>query len=174
MSKGEEERLNIVITGFMGTGKSSVGREVARRLGWKFIDMDELIKKRVGATIPEIFARYGESFFREEERKLCQELAQRQGLVIATGGGALIPKENRKVLGEKGVLICLTCDVDELMKRLNDEKDRPLLEVQDRRKRIEDLLTKRREAYSRISHRMDTTGLTVGEVAERVIGLLSS
>lgn len=164
--------INLVITGFMGTGKTVVGREVARRLGWEFVDMDELIEKRLGMSIPEIFARYGEGFFRERERELCGELATKKGLVIATGGGALIPEENRRIMGANGLLICLTCEVDELLRRLRKVKDRPLLEVRDRRKRIEDLLAKRREAYSRIPYRIDTTGLTVEEVAERVIELL--
>ncbi len=165
---------NIVITGFMGTGKTSVGREVARRLGWEFVDMDVLIEERLGMSIPEIFATHGEGFFRQQERELCRELAQRRGLVIATGGGALVPEENRRVLGRSGILICLTCEVDELLRRLGKVKDRPLLEVADRRRRIESLLAQRREAYERIPHHIDTTGLTVEEVAERVIELLKS
>ena len=163
---------NIVITGFMGTGKSEVGLEVACRLGREFVDMDALIEQRVGLTIPEIFAQHGEPFFRQQERKLCYELAQKRGLVIATGGGALIPEENRRVLGASGVLVCLNCDVDEILRRLAQAEDRPLLNVTDRRERIEALLAQRREAYNRIPHQIDTTGLTVEEVAEKVIELL--
>jgi shikimate kinase/3-dehydroquinate synthase len=163
---------NIVITGFMGTGKSKVGLEVARRLGWEFVDMDTLIEERVGMTIPEIFAQRGEGFFRQQERQLCQELAQRRGRVIATGGGALIPEENRWILAPSGLLVCLSCDVGEILRRLAQVEDRPLLAGADRRERIEALLTERREAYSRIPHQIDTTGLTVEEVVERVIALL--
>lgn len=163
---------NIVITGFMGTGKSKVGLEVARRLGWEFVDTDTLIEQRVGMTIPEIFAQRGEGFFRQQERQLCQELAKRQGLVIATGGGALIPEENRQALGTSGLLVCLTCDVREILQRLVQVEDRPLLDAADRRERIETLLAERREAYRRTPHQIDTTGLTVEEVAERVIRLL--
>ncbi|MEE8162437.1 MAG: 3-dehydroquinate synthase [Anaerolineae bacterium] len=163
---------NIVITGFMGTGKSKVGLEVAHRLGWEFVDMDTLIEQRVGMTIPEIFAQRGEGFFRQQERQLCQELAKRQGLVIATGGGALIPEENRQALGTSGLLVCLTCDVREILRRLVQVEDRPLLDAADRRERIETLLAERREAYRRAPHQIDTTGLTVEEVAERVIRLL--
>ncbi len=166
------EWANIVITGFMGTGKSKVGLEVARRLGREFVDMDPLIEQRVGMTIPEVFAQRGEGFFRQQERQLCQELAQRRGLVIATGGGALIPEENRQALGTSGLLVCLTGDVEEILQRLAQVEDRPLLEVADRRQRIETLLTERREAYSHIPHQIDTTGLTVEQVAERVIELL--
>jgi shikimate kinase/3-dehydroquinate synthase len=163
---------NIVITGFMGVGKSEVGREVARRLGREFVDMDALIEQRVGMTIPEIFAQRGEGFFRHQERELCQELAKRHGLVIATGGGALIPDENRQILGANGLLVCLTCDVGEILRRLAQAEDRPLLDVADRREHIETLLAERHEAYKRIPHQIDTTGLTVEEVAERVIMLL--
>jgi 3-dehydroquinate synthase len=165
---------NIVITGFMGVGKSEVGREVARRLGREFVDMDTLIEQRVGMTIPDIFAQRGEGFFRQQERQLCQELAQKRGLVIATGGGALIPEENRQTLGTSGLLVCLNCEVEEVLQRLAQAEDRPLLEMADRRGRIETLLAERREAYSRIPHQIDTTGLTVEEVAERVIALLES
>ncbi len=170
VSKG----ANIVITGFMGTGKSEVGLEAARRLGREFVDMDALIEQRVGMTIPEIFAQRGEGFFRQQERQLCQELARRRGLVIATGGGALIRDENRQALGTSGLLVCLNCDVEEVLRRLAQAEDRPLLDVTDRRERIETLLAERREAYSRIPHQIDTTGLVVEEVADRVIGLLES
>lgn len=163
---------NIVITGFMGTGKSKVGLEVARCLGREFVDMDTLIEQRLGMAIPEIFAQRGEGFFRQQERQLCQELATRRRLVIATGGGALIPEENRQALGTNGLLVCLTCDVGEILRRLAKVEDRPLLEVADRKEGIETLLAERREAYSRIPHQIDTTGLTVEEMAERVIRLL--
>ena len=166
------EWANVVITGFMGAGKSKVGLEVARRLGRGFVDMDALIEERVGMTIHGIFAQRGEGFFRQQERQLCQELAKRRGLVIATGGGALIPEENRRALGASGLLVCLTCDVGEILRRLAEVEDRPLLDGADRRERIETLLARRREAYGRIPHQIDTTGLTVEEVAGRVIKLL--
>lgn len=168
------EGANVVITGFMGTGKSRVGLEVARRLGREFLDMDTLIEQRVGMTIPEIFAQRGEGFFRQQERELCRELAQRRGLVIATGGGALIPEENRQALSASGLLVCLNCDGGEILRRLAQAEDRPLLDAADRRRRIEILLAERREAYSRIPHQIDTTGLTVEEVVGMVIKLLQS
>jgi shikimate kinase/3-dehydroquinate synthase len=168
------EGANVVLTGFMGTGKSEVGLEVARCLDREFVDMDTLIEQRVGMTIPDIFAQRGEGFFRQQERQLCQELAKRRGLVIATGGGALIPEENRRALGTGGLVVCLTCDVEETLRRLAQAEDRPLLDVVDRRERIESLLAERREAYGRIPHQIDTTGLTVEEAAGRVIELLES
>ena len=171
---------SIVITGFMGTGKTCVGREVARRQGCEFVDMDALIEERLGMPIQDVFAAHGEGFFREQERQLCQELAGRRGLVIATGGGTLVPEENRRVLGTGRLLVCLTCEVDELVRRLLkvpaplgwQVEDRPLLALPDRRQGIKSLLAERREAYQRIPYQIDTTKLTVEEVGERVLELL--
>ncbi len=168
----EQGGANVVITGFMGTGKTCVGREVARRLGYEFVDMDALIEQRLGMSIPEIFATHGEGFFRAQERQLCQELADRRGLVIATGGGTLVADENRRVLSAGSLLVCLTCEVGALVQRLSQVKDRPLLAGPDRGQRINALLAQRREAYQRIPCHIDTTKLSVEEVAERVLELL--
>ncbi len=165
-------RTNIVIAGFMGTGKTSVGREVARRLGREFLDMDALIEEQLGMSIAEVFAAHGESFFREQEGQLCRQLADRRGLVVATGGGALVAEENRMVLGTGSLLVCLTCEVDTLLRRLSHARDRPLLALPDRRQRINNLLAERREAYQRTSYQIDTTKLTVQEVGDRVLDLL--
>lgn len=162
---------NIVITGFMGTGKSSVGRLVAARLGRPFVDMDPLIEEREGRSIAEIFAMRGEPDFRAVERELCRELAARSDLVIATGGGALIDPANREVMEGNGVLFCLCCEPQEILHRLALAEDRPLLDVEDRRWRIEVLLAQRREAYAQIPHQIETTGRTIEEVAEEVIRL---
>jgi 3-dehydroquinate synthase len=142
--------------------------------------MDALIEQRLGMPIQDVFAAHGEGFFREQERQLCQELAGRRGLVIATGGGTLVPEENRRVLGTGGLLVCLTCEVDELVRRLLkvpaplgwQVEDRPLLALPDRRQGIKSLLAERREAYQRIPYQIDTTKLTVEEVGERVLELL--
>jgi len=162
---------NIVITGFMGTGKSSVGRLVAERLGRAFVDMDLLIEEREGCSIAEIFATRGEPEFRAVERELCRELAARSDLVIATGGGALIDPVNREVMGRSGVLFCLWCEPEEILHRLASAEDRPLLDVEDRRRQIEALLAERREAYAQIPHQIETTDMTIEQVAEKVIRL---
>lgn len=162
---------NIVITGFMGTGKSSVGRLVAERLGRSFVDMDLLIEEREECSIAEIFATKGEQYFRSLERDLCLELSAQSDLVIATGGGALIDPVNRRAMGRSGVLFCLQCDANEILRRLARAEDRPLLDVEDRRKRIEALLAQRQEAYARIPHQIETTGKTSGQTAEEVIQL---
>lgn len=160
---------NIAITGFMGTGKSAVGREVARRLGREFVDMDAVIEARAVKPIPRIFAEDGEAAFRQMEAALCQELSARDGLVIATGGGALVNPANRAVMMRSGVVVCLVASPDEILSRVSGDASRPLLQVPDPRARIVELLAARREAYAAIPWQVDTTGLSVEEVVARVI-----
>lgn len=162
---------NIILTGFMGTGKTAVGQAVAERLGRWFVDMDTIIEQRAGKSINEIFAQEGEPAFRQMEAELCRELAQEEHLVIATGGGALLPAANRQTLGASGVLICLTAPADAILARLGDATDRPLLAGPDRRQRVEALLAQRAPDYAAILHQIDTAGLTVEQAAERVIRL---
>ena len=165
---------NLIITGFMGTGKTKVGREVARRLGREFVDMDDVIAQRACRSIPAIFAREGEAVFRHMEAKLCQELSQRRHLVIATGGGALIPEANRRCMEASGFVVCLNCAVEEVLRRLANAGDRPLLEVADRRAEIERLLERRQYAYRAMPAQLDTTRLTMDEAAQRVISMWRS
>jgi shikimate kinase/3-dehydroquinate synthase len=162
---------NIVITGFMGTGKSAVGREVARRLGWRFVDIDDVIVSRAAKTIPRIFAEYGEAAFRAMESGVCAELSTQDGLVIATGGGALVNPDNRRVMMRGGTVVCLNAAPDEILRRVGGDDNRPLLNVPDPRARVTELLAARRAAYQTIPWQIDTTGLSVEEVAEQVIAL---
>ncbi len=162
---------NIILTGFMGSGKTAVGQAVAERLGRWFVDMDAVIQRRAGKPVSAIFAQDGEPAFRQIEAALCRELARERNLVIATGGGALVPDENRAALGESGLLICLDASVDAILARLDGVDDRPLLVGPDRRERVEALLAQRAAAYAAIPHRIATDGLSVAQVAERVIRL---
>lgn len=170
--------MNITLTGFMGTGKTEAGREVARRLGWPFVDMDAESEKRAGKSISRIFAEDGELAFRQIEAQLVRELtfseagSFREGqkdLVIATGGGTLVNPDNRRRMLASGPVFCLTADADTLLQRLALAQDRPLLDVIDRRAEIERLLQVRREAYAAIPRQVDTAGLRADEIAERVI-----
>jgi shikimate kinase / 3-dehydroquinate synthase len=162
---------NVVLTGFMGTGKTRIGREVARCLGRPFVDMDAEIEARAGKSIPRIFAEEGEAAFRRMEAGLCQELGGRRGFVIATGGGALLGPANRTVMMRNGVVICLTASAGEIHSRLSggDAVDRPLLDVPDPLAEVERLLALRKDAYDAIPWQVDTTGLSVDKVVERVI-----
>lgn len=155
----------------MGTGKSTVGRRLAERLGHDFIDTDELIEARHG-PIPQLFAEHGEARFREIEREVAAELAGRAGLVVSTGGRLLLDPANADALGAGALVVCLVASVDELVRRLADEADhRPLLAGGDPRARIEELLAERRAAYARFAQ-VDTEGRTPDEVADAVLALL--
>lgn len=167
---------NIVLTGFMGTGKSTVGRLLAQRLNRSFVDMDTQLENHFGKPISDVFADDGETVFRLAEAQLCRQLAAKSGLVIATGGGALINPENRQALGESGPVICLTATVDTILQRLSDAMDRPLLgeEYADRRQKVEQLLQARRPAYANVPHQVDTSGRSPQEIVERVLEALAA
>lgn len=161
---------NIILTGFMGTGKSTVGRLVAAELGREFVDMDTLIEQREGRPIRQIFAESGEAYFRQLEAGLCRELAQQEGLVIATGGGALVAEVNLRVMESSGLVICLDCDPAVLWQRIGQSEDRPMLAARDETRfaRLAALLEQRAAAYGRIKHHLDVTHLSPAEAARRI------
>jgi shikimate kinase / 3-dehydroquinate synthase len=142
---------NLVLAGFMGTGKTTVGQELATRLGMEFVDTDETIESQHG-PIATIFAEHGEARFRELETELARELGKRKGLVIATGGRMILDPVNFKELSRNGRIFCLVATPDEIHHRIvNDEvrRDRPLLQVDDPRQRIIELMTERDREYQR-------------------------
>jgi 3-dehydroquinate synthase len=167
---------NIVITGFMGAGKTTIGRLLAERLDRRFIDLDEQIEARFGKPIARVFAEEGEPSFRVAEAQLCHALAQERGLVLSTGGGALVNPGNRHVLSQSGVLICLTATVDTILERIQQTNDRPLLpgDQEERRRRIRSLLHERRHAYAAIPHQVDTSGRSPAQVVEQVLSTLAA
>lgn len=158
----------------MGTGKTAVGRAVARALGRRFVDVDAVLEERLGTTIAAYFASAGEAAFRRAEGELVRGLASRPDLVVATGGGALVAEANRKAFLAHAVVILLTCAPSQLVRRLAGASDRPLLAGDDPAKAIARLLAERRAAYDAIPLRLDTTHLTVAEAAERVQRLASA
>jgi shikimate kinase / 3-dehydroquinate synthase len=162
---------NVVLTGFMGTGKTTVGREVARRLALPFVDMDAEIVTRTGKSISRIFAEDGEAAFREQERALCRELSERSGHVIATGGGTLVDPANRAMWPAGTILICLRADVDAILQRVGEGQDRPLLNATARRAEAERLLAMRHDAYAALPWQVDTTAMSLAEVAAEVVRL---
>ena len=156
---------NIVITGFMGTGKSTVAEIVARKLNRPLVDMDREIETRAGFSIPQIFRRQGEAAFRDLERQLTHELALRHGLVIATGGGALVDANSREMMSQHGIVICLNASKAEIRARLGENQNRPLAAD------WEAHLDARRGAYAQIRHQIMTTGRTPADIAADILAL---
>ena len=161
--------VNIVLVGFMGTGKSSVGKLLARTLNRPFVDMDDLIEERAGKTIPRIFKEDGEPAFRAMERDAARELAARRGIVVAAGGGAVLNPDNMSDFNRTGLVVCLSASKAELLRRLSASDNRPLLENGGLEARISGLLDARQALYDAVPRQVDTTGLTAIEVAARVL-----
>jgi shikimate kinase len=133
---------SIVLVGMMGAGKSSIGRRLAGRLGIPFIDADTEIESAAGMTIPEIFEKHGEPYFRAGEARVIARLLDNGPQVLATGGGSVIDPQTRALIGEKGISIWLKADIDVLMKRTKRRNDRPLAQ------KIKDLLPEREPLYA--------------------------
>ena len=166
---------NVVLTGFMGTGKSTTGRLLAEAMGADFVDTDDVIESRHG-PISQIFADRGEAAFRAMEHQLAHELAQESGLVIATGGRMLLDEANAALLERSGRIFCLVATAEELYHRLvvvSDPADRPLLMGDDAKQRIADLLAERADGYARFCQ-IDTTGRHPTEVATELAALVSA
>ncbi|MCA9919652.1 MAG: shikimate kinase [Anaerolineales bacterium] len=159
---------NIILTGFMGTGKSTVGKLLAQRLQRPFTDTDALIVQRDGRSIAQIFAEDGELFFRDLERAVALELAQQQALVIATGGRLMLDEDNAEALEASGQVFCLTADPQTILDRIKEDAERPLLNVPNPAERIAQLLEIRRELYGRFPQ-ISTEGKTAVQVADEII-----
>lgn len=159
---------SLVITGFMGTGKTSVGQIIAQKLAREFVDMDEVIASREGLSVRAIFEAWDEEYFRARESELCAELGARDNLIIATGGGALLDSHNREMFA-KAFIVCLDASLDAILARLHGAQDRPLLAQGDLRPRVEELLKARQDAYAQIECHIDTTDKSVEQVAAEVL-----
>jgi len=162
---------NIVLFGFMGTGKTCVGRAVAERLGMTYVDLDDLIEAREGTTISEIFAAKGEPHFRRVETEVAAEAAQLRRHVIATGGGVVLNEANVRALERTGVGICLGATAEAIYERVRDERHRPLLAVDNPPEKIRALLEYRAPFYAKVGHQLDTTGKPVEAVVDEVIAI---
>lgn len=163
---------NIVIIGFMATGKSTVGRRLAHRLGRAFIDTDKEIEAVTGKTVAQIFARDGAVRFRSEEALLVKKLSAREDLVIATGGGIVLDPENVRLLKESGILIALSASPDVIYQRARGKKTRPLLTKGDLREKINALLKEREDIYKVADLTVNTGVCTVNETVEQIMAYL--
>lgn len=165
------DKSNIFLAGMMGTGKSSTGRLVAKDLRCVFADTDALIERREHLTISEIFAKYGEGYFRTREHELLAELCEQDRQVIATGGGMLANEVNLQLAQCSGLVVLLTAPASALDHRLRYRNDRPLLAVPDPVERLIEIENRRREVWDTIDYRVDTYGLSPLQVAEQVIAV---
>lgn len=160
---------NIVLTGFMGTGKTEVGKELARMLDMTLIDVDSEIESGQGMRISDIFAVYGEKRFREIESEMIRKVGEMENVVISTGGGAVLREENMSALREKGIIFCLSAGPSTILKRTSGNADRPLLNVEDPLTKIRELLEIRKPFYDRAGTVIDTEQKTPIEVAEEIM-----
>ncbi len=158
----------------MGTGKTEVGRAVARLAGLAFIDLDAEIEKRSGMSIPDIFAIFGEPEFRRRETGAIRKVSARQQAVIATGGGAVINPENVALLRKSGVIVCLTATVETILRRLGSGENRPLLNTGNPEQRVRELLAERQPFYELADVAVTTDGKTPQAVAEEVLDRISA
>lgn len=163
---------NIVLIGFMGTGKTSTGRLLASRLGRPFIDIDRKIEKECGMTITEIFAMKGEEYFRMKERTVIARVSRYTNAVIATGGGVALQPENMSRLRKNGVIISLTASKEAILERTGRRNTRPLLERPDREEFVARLLAQREKYYQIADLRIDTTNCSPHQVTEQIISFL--
>jgi len=159
---------NIILTGFMGVGKTSVGTRLARDLGFVFVDTDELIEADQKVTITEIFSSFGEQYFRDVEVRVIARTLECEGQVVATGGGAVIREENRKAFKENGVTVCLVARPEVIFERIRHETHRPLLQVPDPPGRIRELLAVRAPFYHQADFLIDTSDRTVDAVISEI------
>ena len=160
---------NITIIGFMGTGKTTIATKVAIRLNMRYVSTDDLIEKREKRTINEIFTDSGEDHFRDVESDVVREVSVMDGLVIDAGGGAVMRDENMANFKSGGIVICLTADEKAVIERTKRYKHRPLLNCEDPKRRIRDLLAKRAPFYAKADHGLDTSELTINQVVSEIV-----
>lgn len=172
MNQKEVTPKNIVLIGFMGSGKSTVGRELHQRLGYTLTDMDQLIEETMGKKITEIFKEEGEKAFRDFETLQLIEIAKQTDTrhIISTGGGIVVRTQNRSLLRKLGYVVWLDAPEEIIFERTSRNRDRPLLNNKNARQRITDLLAEREPWYRETAHlKVDTAGLDSGEIASGIL-----
>lgn len=165
---------NVFLIGPMGAGKSAVGRQLSRALHVAFMDSDEEIESRTGVDIPFIFEKEGEAGFRRREAQVIEDLSGMDGVVLATGGGAIVDPRSRSHLGARGYVVYLRTSVEQQVARTRRGRERPLLENEDPRRVLEALLTEREPLYLEIADlTVETDGRKVRAVADEIIDAIS-
>ena len=161
--------MNIILTGFMGSGKTAVGKRLAKRLGYTFLDTDLLIEEKTGKSISDIFSKDGEDYFRDIETLILTELTGINDHVIATGGGIVTRKENIRRLRELGFIIWLKASPETIFKRVSTKTHRPLLKVDNPLEQIKRLMSQREQSYSEADLTIDTDGYEVDDIVNIII-----
>jgi shikimate kinase len=167
-----EQGRNIVLCGFMATGKTSVGKRLAAITHYSFLDLDAIIEEEAGTSIPQIFSSQGESAFRKLESLMVERVAEKTECVIATGGGTIVNPQNLEKLKRCGVVITLTADIPVILLRAGAGDDRPMLQGGDRLERIQALTEQRAYAYAQADMIVDTSALGIDEVAQLILNRL--
>ncbi len=166
---------NIFLVGLMGSGKTTIGRSLAKKLNLRFLDADQEIETRTGASIPLIFEIEGEASFRQREADVIRDLTAQQGIVLATGGGAVLNETSRQLLRERGTVIYLRASVASILQRTSHDKNRPLLQTADPRAKIEALSRERAPLYQEVAHIIIETGRpNVHSVVQNILTQLQS
>jgi len=160
---------NIVLTGFMGTGKTAVGKILARRLGLVPVDVDAEIEREQKKTIAEIFGQFGEDGFRDIESTAIEKLSAMKNVVLSTGGGAVLRADNMDALRKNGVIICLAASPETILGRTCESKDRPLLQVDNPLQKIKELYEFRKPYYEKADIIINTDDMSPAQVAEEII-----
>ncbi|MGR9117281.1 MAG: shikimate kinase AroK [Gammaproteobacteria bacterium] len=160
---------NIYLIGLMGAGKTTIGRQLAKALKLPFYDSDKAIEEATGVDIPTIFEFEGEEGFRDREQKMIRQLTQMQGIVLATGGGAVLREESRKLLKENGFVVYLHCSVDRILERTKRDTQRPLLQTENPRARLEQLFAQREPLYLACADYIVDTGIIQSKTAVKNI-----
>ncbi len=164
------KKKNIVLIGFMGTGKTVTGRALAKKTDMELVDMDSIIEERQGRAIADIFATDGEPAFRAMERELARELSLRENLIISTGGGIVLNPDNLRAFESTGLVVCLTASSATIFDRLKHDTTRPLLSG-DKKNQIGEILERRQPLYDAIAHQIDGDTLGPEARADRILQL---
>ncbi|MFP4661876.1 MAG: shikimate kinase, partial [Halanaerobiales bacterium] len=169
--KFQEETIMIIsLIGFMGTGKSSVGEKLSDRLQYQYLDTDDEIVNRAGISIPEIFEKYGEKYFRQLEKDALERVVIcNKDIVLSTGGGIVLSAYNRRILKEKTTAVLLSATAEEIYSRVKDDSNRPLLDVVDPLQEIQSLLEKRNKYYNEFELKVETDSHSIDEIVDIII-----
>ncbi|MFH1776706.1 MAG: RNase adapter RapZ [Candidatus Omnitrophota bacterium] len=164
-------KTNIVLVGFMGTGKTAVAQKIADILKMYYLDVDNLIEEREQRKIVDIFAASGEEYFRKVERAIVSDISKKENLVAACGGGVVLNKANMDNLHRNGIIICLSARPEIILERTADYRHRPLLNVADPLKQVKQLLEKRARYYAQADVTIDTSDLSIDQVIEQILAI---